>query len=480
MAQKYELVVGLEVHARIKTKSKLWCSCDAYGFGKNPNENTCEVCMGFPGALPVLNEDAVNLALKTGKALNCDIPNFSKFDRKSYFYPDLPTGFQTTQFDEPVCKKGFLEVYVENREGKKEKKKFGIDRIHIENDAGKLSHTSNGTEVDLNRAGCPLMEIVTEPDFRSIADVKAFLQEMQKVLRAAGSSDADMEKGQLRADVNISLRPFGQKEFGIRAELKNMNSFSEIEKALKYEYKRQAILLDSGKEVVQETRGWDAVKGESTGQRGKGGAADYRYFPEPDLPTILLSDEKIASVKKCDLPTEKYEKYQSEFGIKEIDAFILSSDVELSQFFEETAKISGDSKKSASWILSEFIKFLKEDLIKISESKVKPEHIGNLIKFINNGEISGKIGKEVFEEVYKTGKNPEDIIEEKGLKQNSNEDELREICQKILDDNSDLVEKYHGGRDNLFGSFVGQTMKATQGKANPGIVNKILKELLSK
>lgn len=420
MAQKYELVVGLEVHARIKTKSKLWCSCDAYWFWKNVNENTCEVCMWFPWALPVLNEEAVNLALKTWKALNCDIPNFSKFDRKSYFYPDLPTWFQTTQFDEPICNKWFLETYVEDKEWNKEKKKFWIERIHIENDAWKLSHTAAWTEVDLNRAWCPLMEIVTEPDFRSIPDVVWFLKELQKVLRASWSSDADMEKWQLRCDVNISLRPFWQKEFWIRAELKNMNSFSEIEKALRFEYRRQAMLLDAWEEVIQETRWWDSVKWESNWQRWKWWAADYRYFPEPDLPTVLLSDEKIASVKKCELPTEKYEKYQSEFWIKEVDAFNLAWDVELSKFFEEVSEISWDPKKSASWILSEFIKFLKEDLIKISESKVKSEHIWNLIKFINNWEISWKIAKQVFEETYKTWKSPEEIIEEKWLKQNSN------------------------------------------------------------
>ena len=327
------------------------------------------------------------------------------------------------------------------------------------------------------------MEIVTEPDFRSIPDVVSFLKEMQKTLRAAWTSDADMEKWQLRCDVNISLRPFNQKEFWIRAELKNMNSFSEIEKALRYEYRRQAMLLDAWEEVIQETRWWSAEKWESTSQRWKWWAADYRYFPEPDLPTVLISDEKISSVKKCELPTEKYEKYQDEkawYWIKEIDAFNIAWDPELSEFFEETVKISWDAKKSASWILSEFVRFLKEDLIKISESKVKPEHIWNLIKFINNWEISWKIWKEVFEEIYKTWKSPEEIIEEKWLKQNSNEDELKAICQKILDDNADLVEKYHWWRDNLFWSFVGQTMKATKGQANPGIVNKILKELLSK
>ena len=483
MAQKYELVVGLEVHARIKTKSKLWCSCDAYWFWKKPNENTCEICMWFPWALPMLNEEAVNLALKTWKALNCDIPNFSKFDRKSYYYPDLPTWFQTTQFDEPICWEWFLETYIEDKEWNKTKKKFWIERIHIENDAWKLSHTSSWTEVDLNRAWCPLMEIVTKPDFRSIADVKWFLQELQKILRASWASDADMEKWQLRADVNISIRPFWQKEFWVRTELKNMNSFSEIEKALRYEYRRQAMALDNWEKLEQETRWWSAEKWESTTQRNKWWAADYRYFPEPDLPTVLLSDEKINSVEKCELPTEKYEKYQDEkeeYWIKEVDAFNLCWDPELSKFFEETVKISWDAKKSASWILSEFLKFLKEDLIKISESKVKPEHIWNLIKYINSWEISWKIAKEVFEEIYKTWKSPEEIIEEKWLKQISDEWEIKKICEEVLEKNKNLVEEYLNWRDKLFWAFVWQVMKATQWKANPWMVNKILKELSGK
>jgi len=470
---KYELVCGLEVHARVKTNTKLWCWCSADVFWKEPNSSVCPVCLWFPGQLPVLNQEAVNKAVLTWKALNCEIPEFSKFDRKSYFYPDLPTWFQTSQFDEPVCGLWEVEVYVEW-----EKKKFWITRIHLENDAWKLTHTSWWTEVDLNRAGCPLMEIVTEPDFRSLEDVKSFLQNIQKTLRAIWTSDADMEKWQMRADVNISLRPFWQKEMWIRTELKNMNSFSAIEKALTYEYKRQAKALDKWETLAQETRGWDDAKWISVSQRSKEEAADYRYFPEPDLPPLTVEKKYVDWLTVPELPIQKFERLQSQYWIKEDDAFLFSSDTNLCNYFEKTAELSWDAKKSSSWILSELIKFTKEDLIWVEESKVTPKHIASIIKMIADWEISWKIAKDVFPEVYKTWKNPEEIVEEKWLKQNSNTDELKIICEKIIADNQAIVETYKSWKDKAFWALVGQAMKATKWQANPWIVNKILKEII--
>ena len=472
----YELVMGLEIHARIKTKSKLFCSCDNDIFNAEPNTHVCPICTAQPGQLPQVNFDAIRKAILTGQALNATIPNYSKFDRKSYFYPDNPTGYQVTQYDEPVVLGGSVEALVNG-----EKKSFRINRIHVENDAGKLTHVPGASLVDLNRAGTPLMEIVTEPDFRSIEDVSSFFKELQKILKYIGTSDADMEKGMLRADVNISLRPVGQEEFGTRVEFKNMNSFSEIEKAIAFEHKRQIKVLDAGGTIDQETLGWDVAKGTSVVQRSKEDAADYRYFPEPDLPPVIMSDAEIAEIKEqlVELPLQRFERFQEQYGLPHDDAYLLTETKDMADYYEEVVDQSKEPKKAANWILSELLKFLKEDQIDITETKVTAEHLAEIICMVKDGEISGKIAKEIFPEVYQSGENPSVIVEEKGLKQNSNLGELEAICQEVLDNNAPLVEQYKAGKDKLFGAFVGNVMKATKGQANPQLVNEILKKLLS-
>ena len=471
----YQLVIGLEVHARIKTKSKLFCNCDNNTFNAKPNTHICPVCTAQPGVLPRINYEAVKKALILGHAFGSTIPNFSKFDRKSYFYPDNPTGYQITQFDEPVIIGGNLEILIGE-----EKKSFRIHRTHLENDAGKLSHTSEGTLVDLNRAGSPLFEIVTEPDFRSTEEAITFLRELQKTLRYLNVSDADMEKGQMRADVNISIMPKGSDVLGIRVEMKNMNSFSEIEKAIAYEMKRQAKVLEAGERVDQETRGWDVVKGVSVIQRSKEDAADYRYFPEPDLPPVIVSDKEIEEAKAfiVELPTARYERFREQYELPHDDAFILTETKDMADYYEAVVEQSKQPKKASNWILSELLKFLKEEQIDITETKVTPEHLAEIICMVEDGIISGKIAKDIFPEVYKTGENPTEIVEEKGLKQNSNLGELEAICKEVLENNAPLVEQYKAGKDKLFGAFVGNVMKATKGQANPGLVNEILKSLL--
>ncbi len=472
---EYELVVGLEVHARVNTKSKLFCSCSNDTFNAKPNTHICPICTAQPGQLPQVNYDAVKKAILTGHAFHSKIPNFSKFDRKSYFYPDNPSGYQITQYDEPVVIGGYIEAIVNG-----ERKKFRIHRIHIENDAGKLSHSEEGTFVDLNRAGSPLMEIVTEPDFRSIEEVLMFFKELQKILRYINVSDADMEKGMLRADVNISLKEKGSEKLGTRVEIKNMNSFTAIEKAIKYEQKRQEKVLSEGGIIDQETRGWDTAKEISLIQRSKEDAADYRYFPEPDLPPLIMKDKEIEDIKKglTELPLDRYERFKEQYNLSHDDAYLLTETKEMADYYEETVKQCNQSKKVANWMLSELIKFLNEDQITICETKVSPEHLAELICLIEDNIISGKIAKDIFPEIYNTGKNPTEIVDEKGLKQNSNLEELEDICKKVIEENSEMLAQYKSGKDRLFGAFVGQVMKATKGQGNPQLVNEILRNLL--
>ncbi len=472
----YKLTIGLEIHARMKTKTKLFCSCDNNTFNAKPNTHICPICTAQPWQLPKVNHEAIREAILLWHTFNSQIPNFSKFDRKSYFYPDSPSGYQITQFDKPVVIGGYVEVLV-----KWERKKFELNRMHIEGDAGKLSHVSAGSLVDLNRAGSPLVEIVTEPCFHSIEEVSCFLKELQKILRYTNVSDADMEKGMMRADVNISLNKEEDKELGIRCELKNMNSFSEISKAIVYEVSRQEKILNNGWRVDQETRGWDVDKGISVIQRSKEEAADYRYFPEPDLPPIIVQNEEIEEIKKLlvELPLNRYERFIKEYGLTEEDAYLLTETKDIANYFEAAVKQSkGEVKKVSNWILSELFGFLKEDQISIIETKVTPEHLAEIVCLIKDGIISGKIGKQIFPEVYKTGKNPTVIVEEQGLKQNSNLEELEEICMKSLDSNPKAIEMYKQGKTKILGSFVGFVMKETRGQANPSLVNEILVKLL--
>lgn len=469
------MVAGLEIHARIKTKTKMFCGCDNDTFGKEPNTHVCPVCMGFPGTLPNVNAEAVVLGAKTALALGCDIPHFSKFDRKSYFYPDLPSGYQISQFDEPVSENGKVEFFVNG-----EKKSIRMNRLHLENDAGKLVHEGGISLVDLNRAGSPLMEMVTEADFRSPEEIVAFLKELQKILRTVGSSYADMEKGMMRCDVNISLRPKGQKELGTKAEMKNMNSFGNIEKAVRAEIKRQKKILESGGKVDQETRGWDETKGMTVSQRSKEEAADYRYFPEPDLPPMTFTEEGIANLKETlpELPSAKLERFAEEYKIAWDSAEILAGDHELATYFETATKGSGDAKKTANWVVGDLLAAIKESEGTIADCKLTAENLGKMVAMIAKGDISGKIAKEIFPELLETGTDVEKMVEEKGLKQVSDTGAIEKICQEVLDANPQMVEDFKGGKEKVLGALVGQVMKNSRGQANPQMANEMLRKLL--
>lgn len=472
---EWEMVAGLEIHARIKTKTKMFCSCDNNTFDKEPNTHVCPVCMGFPGALPAANKKAIELGVQTALALGCDILKYNKFDRKSYFYPDLPSGFQISQFDEPVSETGKVEFFVGQ-----EKKSIRMNRLHLENDAGKLTHAGGESLVDYNRAGSPLMEMVTEADFRSPEEIVAFLKELQKILRTLGSSYADMEKGMMRCDVNISLRPKGQQEFGTKTELKNMNSFTNIEKAVRAEVKRQKEILEKGGEITQETRGWDADKGISNSQRTKEEAADYRYFPEPDIPPLTFTDEEIKNIKISlpELPATKGERFVSDYQISWENAEILAGDPDLSQYFETAVKISEAAKKTANWIVGDLLGALNESGKMISETKFSAENLGKMVKLIESGKISGKIGKEIFPELLEKGTDVEILIKEKGLEQVSDTGAIEAFCKEVIEENPKIVEDYQGGKEKALGALVGQVMKKSRGQANPGMVNGMLKKLL--
>ncbi len=473
----YESVMGLEIHARLKTKTKMFCNCSNETWKTRPNEHICPVCAGFPGALPVANTEAVYLGRKMGLALGCSLRKISKFDRKSYFYPDLPAGFQISQYDEPICEHGKLRVIVNGEE-----KFFGITRLHLENDAGKLTHSGSISLVDWNRAGSPLAEMVTEPDFRTPTEVSSFLKELQRILRLCDISDADMEKGMMRCDVNVSVRPKGQEKLGTKVEMKNMNSFRNIEKALEYEIARQIKLYEEGKqnEIKQETRGWDDEKGKTVLQRSKEEAMDYRYFPEPDLPPLTVTEEEIHTLKKeiPELPAEKIVRIMQS-GISFTDADILASELEITNFYEAVNQKCNDPKKSANWVLGAIMSYRNEHS-QFSLSSFSPEHLGTLITIIDEGIISGKIAKEIFEEVMTNNIDPRKFVQEKGLGQLSNTGELEEICEKVLQENQNIVEDYTRGKEKAFGALVGKVMAITKGKANPSIVNEILKKLLLK
>jgi aspartyl-tRNA(Asn)/glutamyl-tRNA(Gln) amidotransferase subunit B len=472
---EYEAVVGLEIHCRISTRTKMFCRCSNDIFNAQPNTHVCPVCMGFPGMLPLMNEEAVRKGIKGALALGCEIPEFSKMDRKSYFYPDLPMGYQISQYDLPVSKSG--KVTIRREDGSV--KDIGVTRLHLENDAGKLTHAAGGSLVDFNRSGTPLVEIVSEPDMRTREEVSLYARQIQKIMRYVGTSDADMEKGQMRFDLNISLRPKGQKEFGIRAEVKNLNSFRSLEKAFDYEFKRQSVLLERGEKIVQETRGWDDAKEITVSQRGKEEAADYRYFPEPDIPPLVVTREMVEELKNelPELPEQKAENYRSA-GLAEADAQLIASDSKLAAYFDKASDISGQPKKTANWLLSELLGLLKAEGRTIGDSKLKPENLGRLVKLIEEGSITGKIAKDIFKEIYEGDLDPEKYVEEKGLKVMEDSGELKKICQQVIDRNPAIVADFKGGKEKALGSLVGQVMGATQGTANPKSVNEILQTIL--
>ncbi len=472
----FEAVIGLEVHVQLKTNSKIFCSCSTE-FGAPPNTHTCPVCLGMPGVLPVLNRKAVEYAMKMALATNCTINKTNVFARKHYFYPDLPKGYQISQYELPLAEDGWIDVETEAGG-----RRIRINRIHMEDDAGKLIHDESRpvSYVDLNRTGTPLIEIVSEPDIRTPEEASSYLKKIRQIVRYLNISDGNMEEGSLRCDANISLRPRGREEFGTKAELKNMNSFRHVQKALEYEIRRQSALLLDGKEIVQETRLFDASKGVTHSMRGKEEAHDYRYFPDPDLVPIKIDDKWLDEVKDSlpELPDEKRERFVSEYGLPEYDAEVLTGSVDLAEYFEAAVKLYPKPKKVSNWIMVELLKLIKKEDHDIASSKVTPEVLAELLSLIEKGTISNKIAKKILEEIHEKGGSPSEIVEREGLSQVSDESELSAIVEQVLRDNPKEVEKYRAGKKKVMGFFVGQVMRQTRGKANPQMVNELLRRLL--
>jgi len=476
----YEAVIGLEVHAHMLTYTKIFCGCSTT-FGSEPNTQTCPVCIGMPGVLPVLNRKALEYAIKTGLATDCTISLFSRFARKNYFYPDLPKGYQISQYELPICEHGHIEIVVDGTA-----KKIGITRIHMEEDAGKNIHesASGGVSysfVDLNRAGVPLMEIVSEPDIRSPREAAEYMKKLRTILRYLGVCDGNMEQGSLRCDANVSVRPVGQKELGTRAEVKNINSFRFVEKALEYEIKRQIKVVKEGGRVIQETRLWDSGRGVTESMRGKEEAHDYRYFPDPDLVPLVVEQKWIDEIRSSlpELPDIKRERFVSEYGLPESDADLLVAEKPVAEWFEEAVRLGGHPKTVSNWIMGDLMRLLNEGNISFEECTLKPAHLIDVLKLMDKGTISGKIAKTVFEEMYKTGKDAEAIVREKGLIQISDSGEIERAVVDVITKHLQEVERYKAGDEKLIGFFVGQVMKLTKGKANPQMVNELLKNKLS-
>ena len=476
--EDYETVIGLEVHAELSTKTKIFCSCPT-DFGGEPNTHCCPVCMAMPGALPVLNEKVVEYAVKAGLATNCTISRDSKNDRKNYFYPDLPKSYQISQYDKPLCEKGYVEI--ETEEGKK---KIGITRIHIEEDAGKLNHDDygRGSLVDLNRAGVPLIEIVSEPDMRSAQDADKYLKKLKSILEYIEVSDCKMQEGSLRADVNVSIRKKGQKEFGTRTEMKNMNSFKSITRAIEYEIGRQIEVVENGGKIYQETLRWDEVSGKTFPMRNKEDSQDYRYFPEPDLVPIRLSEEYIENIRKNlpELPENRKQRYLEEYHLTEKGANILTASKYLSDFFEEAIKICNNPKAVCNWLMSDVARILNEKEMEPDEIPFKPEELAELIELIEKGTISSKIAKDVLDKMFENPEKPSKIIKDNGWVQISDEGAIKAIVQKIIDANPQSVQDFKSGKEKALGFLVGQAMKETKGKANPKMLNQMFLEELKK
>ncbi|MFH1358040.1 MAG: Asp-tRNA(Asn)/Glu-tRNA(Gln) amidotransferase subunit GatB, partial [bacterium] len=472
----YETVIGLEIHVQLKTKTKIFCSCST-AFGKEPNTNTCPVCLGLPGALPVLNKKAVELAMMLGLALDCTIQKEAIWDRKNYFYQDLPKGYQITQFSQPLCLNGHINI-----ESCDTPKKVRINRIHMEEDAGKSIHdySDKATCIDLNRAGTPLCEVVTEPDINSAQEAGAFVKAMRSIVRYTGAGDGNMEEGSLRCDANISIRPFGQKELGTKVELKNLNSIKFIEKAVAYEAKRQEAVLTDGGTIIQETRLYNEATGQTEPMRTKEDAHDYRYFPDPDLVPLIIDDQWINTCKKNlpELAKAKKERFIKEFKLSEYDANLLSTDRDMAVFFENTLTHYNEPKKVANWIMTELMRLLNDNNIDISASPVSPQNLATLLKLIDANTISGTIAKKVFSEMSTSGKNPETIIKEKNLSQVVDPEAIKKVIQEIITANPTQVEQFKQGKEKVFSFFVGQVMRAMQGKASPEMVNDLLKKEL--
>jgi len=477
---KYETVIGLEVHVQINTKTKIFCSCSTE-FGKPPNANTCPICLGMPGVLPVLNKQFLESSMKACLATHCTIAPMNRFARKNYFYPDLPKGYQISQFEEPLGVNGYINIYINGI-----KKRIGLTRIHMEEDAGKLIHGKNlgnpgKSYVDFNRTGVPLCEVVSEPELRSPEEARAYLGELKSILEYTQVSDCNMEEGSLRCDANISLRPKGQKEFGTRTELKNLNSFKFVQKAIEYEVDRQTRILDQGDQVIQETRLYDSDRGETFSMRSKEEAHDYRYFPDPDLVPVVLDEAWVEEIKKTipELPEQKRERFAIEYSLPEYDAGVLTSSRELANYFEKCTSLFSKPKIISNWIMGDLLRELNKSNQVISECPVSPSALVNLLKLIDEGVISSNIAKVVFEEMYQTGKEPITIVDEKNLKQITDGKAIDKMVEGVLQANLSQVDEYKGGKEKVLGFLVGQVMKASKGKANPETVNKLLKEKIS-
>ena len=472
----YEIVVGLEVHAELNTKSKIYCNC-RNAFGLEVNTQVCPVCMGMPGTLPTLNEKVVEYAIKMGHAMHCQINGVCKQDRKNYFYPDLPKAYQISQAEVPLCGKGYLDVMVDGQ-----MKRIGVTRIHIEEDAGKLVHDEwdDTSLVDFNRSGVPLVEIVSEPDMRSSEEVIAYLEKLRTIIQYLGASDCKLQEGSMRADVNLSVREVGTQEFGTRTEMKNLNSFKAIARAIEGERERQIELIEEGKAVIQETRRWDDNKESSHAMRSKEDAQDYRYFPDPDLVPIEISDEWMDKVRAAqpEFRDEKKVRYKEEYDLPDYDIDIITGSKHLADIFEATIALGSEPKEVSNWLMGETIRLVNESEMDIDDVSFKPEHLAKLIEMIKNNEINRSVGKEVFEKVFKEDIDPAAYVEEHGLKSMNDEGALKATIEEIVANNPKSVEDYKAGKKKAIGFLVGQTMKATQGKANPGIVNKILTEIL--
>ena len=476
--EDYEVIIGLEVHAELSTKTKIFCSCPT-AFGAAPNTHTCPICMAMPGTLPVLNEKVVEYAVKAGLATNCEISRNSKNDRKNYFYPDLPKSYQISQFDKPLCEHGYVEIEING-----EKKKIRLTRIHIEEDAGKLNHDEfgGGSLVDLNRAGVPLIEIVSEPDLRSAEEVEQYLRKLKSILEYIEVSDCKMQEGSLRADVNVSIRKKGETKLGTRTEMKNMNSFRSIVRAIEYEVDRQIDVIENGGKIDQETLRWDDVSGKTFPMRDKEDAQDYRYFPDPDLVAIKLSEEYIENIKNSlpELPESRKERYLQEYKLSEKDAKLITASKYLSDLFEEAVKVCNNPKAVNNWIISDISRILNETEMEPIQIPFDAKQLGKLVVLIDKGTISSSIGKKVLVELFENPRDPEYIIKEKGWIQISDEGAIKEVVLKILENNPQSIADYKGGKDKALGFLVGQAMKETKGKANPQMLNKMFLEELNK
>jgi len=476
---RYEPVIGLEVHVQLATATKIFCGCPT-SFGAPPNTNVCPVCLGLPGALPVLSREAVELAIKAGLALNCTIRPQSRFARKNYFYPDLPKGYQISQYDEPLAERGYAEIVVDGRP-----KRIGITRVHMEDDAGKSIHEGfkdcdRYSYVDLNRSGTPLIEIVSEPDMRSSDEAYAFVTELKQVLQFIEVSTCDMEKGHLRCDANVSVRPRGAEKLGTKAEVKNLNSFRFLKQALDYEIARQIAVIEGGGRILQETRLYNPDTGETAGMRSKEYAHDYRYFPEPDLEPLRVSEEWLAAVRSSmpELPAVKRARFLADYGLREYDAGVLTENRALSEYFETAARVSGDAKTAANWVMGDLMGLLKTHGKDIADSPVRAEALGALVKLLAGGELSGKLAKEIFPKMFSSGETAAAIVEREGLKQISDAGALETVIEGVIAANPKQVEQYKGGKATVLNFLVGQAMRATRGQANVAVVTDLLKQKL--